>query len=54
VIDFDRAIVAAPGERRLARQGCDRFWRSMTKLTSQRGMGLDGSERRWLERGYAR
>jgi 3-deoxy-D-manno-octulosonic acid kinase len=54
VIDFDRAVIAAPGMARLARKGIDRFWRSMTKLTTLRGLPLDANERRWLERGYAR
>jgi 3-deoxy-D-manno-octulosonic acid kinase len=54
IIDFDRAIVSAPGPGRLARQGCDRFWRSMTKLSAMRGVAFDDSERRWFESGYAR
>jgi hypothetical protein len=54
VIDFDRAVVATPGSADLARKGCDRFWRSMTKLTGLRGIALDASERRRLESGYSR
>jgi len=54
VIDFDRAVVAAPGLHRLARKGCDRFWRSLGKLAAERGIALEDAERRWLERGYAR
>jgi len=54
VIDFDRAVVAAPDSSRRARRGRDRFWRSMTKLSAARGARIDDTERRWLERGYAR
>jgi len=57
VIDFDLAVVAAPGARglsRLALQGRDRFWRSLRKLSDQRGIALADAERRWLEHGYAR
>jgi len=54
VIDFDRARLAAPGRHRLGEKGRDRFWRSLKKLTTARGVALDESERRWLERGYAR
>jgi len=54
VIDFDRAVVAAPGLSRLAQKGRDRFWRSLRKLSGERGLALGEAERRWLERGYAR
>lgn len=54
VIDFDRAVVAAPGLHRLAEKGRDRFWRSLRKLAAQRGLALAEDERRWLERGYRR
>lgn len=54
VIDFDRAVLAAPGVHRLAEKGRDRFWRSLRKLTALRGRDLVEDERRWLERGYAR
>jgi 3-deoxy-D-manno-octulosonic acid kinase len=54
IIDFDRATMAAPQNHRLGEKGRDRFWRSLKKLTGQRGLPLDDGERRWLERGYAR
>lgn len=54
VIDFDRAAIAAPGLHRLAEKGRDRFWRSLQKLTTARGLQLGEAERRWLERGYTR
>lgn len=54
VIDFDRAVISTPGHDQFVRQGCDRFWRSMTKLAAARGIALDANERQWLERGYAR
>jgi tRNA A-37 threonylcarbamoyl transferase component Bud32 len=54
VIDFDRAVVGAPDQHRLAQKGRDRFWRSLRKLMAARGAGLGEAERRWLERGYAR
>lgn len=54
IIDFDRAILGAPGEAHLAKKGRDRFWRSLRKLTGQRGLPLNEAERRWLESGYAR
>lgn len=54
IIDFDRAVLAAPGSHRLAEKGRDRFWRSLRKLTDLRGKALGEDERRWLERGYAR
>lgn len=54
VIDFDRAVLAAPGRYRLAEKGRDRFWRSLRKLTTARGFEVGETERRWLERGYAR
>jgi 3-deoxy-D-manno-octulosonic acid kinase len=54
VIDFDRAVVSSPGAGPLARKGCDRFWRSMTKLTALRGVALDAEERRRFESGYSR
>ena len=54
MIDFDRAVLAAPTSNRLAQKGRDRFWRSLTKLTAARGCSIEESERRWLERGYAR
>lgn len=54
IIDFDRAVVAAPGNFRLGEIGRDRFWRSMRKLTTARGCAVGEPERRWLERGYAR
>lgn len=53
VIDFDRAVVAAEAPR-LARRGMDRFWRSLCKLTRERGETIAQSQRRWLEQGYAR
>jgi hypothetical protein len=54
VIDFDRAVLAAPDRYRLAEKGRDRFWRSLLKLTTARGFAIGEMERRWLERGYAR
>ena len=54
IIDFDRARIAAPRSHRLGEKGRDRFWRSLRKLTAERGLALDEHERRWLERGYAR
>ena len=43
VIDFDRAIVAAPRAERLVRRCSDRFWRSMQKLTAgTEGLGDTG------------
>jgi hypothetical protein len=50
VIDFDRAILANPGNERLARQGCDRFWRSMAKLSAALGISLAPQQREWVER----
>ena len=54
VIDFDRAVLAGPGRYRLGEKGRDRFWRSLAKLATARGLALSDTERRWLERGYAR
>jgi 3-deoxy-D-manno-octulosonic acid kinase len=54
VIDFDRAVVTSAGSPGLARKGLDRFWRSMAKLATARGIRLEPDERRALERGYAR
>lgn len=54
VIDFDRAVLAAPDNDRLGQQGLDRFWRSLTKLARQHEIGLQVSDKRWIERGYAR
>jgi hypothetical protein len=54
VIDFDRARLGEPGDRRLAQQGLDRFWRSVRKLSAAAGCEIAESERRWLERGHAR
>lgn len=54
VIDFDRAVVAAPGIHRLAERNRDRLWRSLVKLMNARGETLAEAERRWMERGYAR
>lgn len=54
IIDFDRARVADPSSHGLAQKGRDRFWRSLKKLTAASGREIADSERRWLERGYAR
>jgi len=54
IIDFDRAVLATPGSSRLALKGRDRFWRSLRKLTRERGIALAETERRWLELAYAR
>jgi 3-deoxy-D-manno-octulosonic acid kinase len=53
VIDFDRATLGRE-RHRLAERGRDRFWRSLVKLMAARGETLADTERRWLERGYAR
>lgn len=54
IIDFDRAVVSPSHLHRLAQKGRDRFWRSLRKLTAERGIPFGDDERRWLERGYAR
>jgi 3-deoxy-D-manno-octulosonic acid kinase len=54
VIDFDRATLAAPESHRLGEKGRDRLWRSLVKLMAAQGGTLADTDRRWLERGYAR
>lgn len=54
VIDFDRALVAAPGQQAMAARGLDRLWRSLRKAAAAGRFVLPEAERRWLDRGYAR
>ncbi len=52
-IDFDRAVLTRPGNRRLAARGMARFMRSLAKLSAQAGAELEPQAREWLEQGYA-
>lgn len=51
-VDFDRAVVAEPGRQAMAKAGLDRLWRSLTKLSAERGFELGADERRWLDQGH--
>ncbi len=54
IIDFDRAVLTPPNNHRLGQSGRDRLWRSLRKLSAQRGLALPQEDKRWIERGYAR
>ncbi len=54
IVDFDKALAAAPDEVRRGERGRDRFWRSLHKVCDAVGEELDDAQRRWLERGYER
>jgi len=51
-IDFDRSFQAEPNSGQLARAGRRRFWRSMEKLTSARGVAFPSASLEWLADGY--
>jgi 3-deoxy-D-manno-octulosonic acid kinase len=47
-VDFDRAYLAAPGSARHEEAARGRLWRSLGKLSNQRGLGLPAEGVRWL------
>ncbi|MFT4571983.1 MAG: 3-deoxy-D-manno-octulosonic acid kinase [Hyphomicrobiaceae bacterium] len=51
-VDFDRAVMAAPGNVTRSKAGLDRLWRSLRKLSKERSFELDDAERNSLETGY--
>lgn len=53
-VDFDRSFQAAPDTGRWARAGRHRFWRSMAKLTAERGVVLPAASIEWVAEGYRR
>lgn len=52
LLDFDRGFFAAPDDERHARDGLDRLWRSLVKLTLRAGRPIEKEQRIWLEQGY--
>jgi 3-deoxy-D-manno-octulosonic acid kinase len=52
IVDFDRAGLGEPNSVKRSQAGMDRLWRSLVKMSLERGFDLAPDERRWLDKGH--